>query len=757
MIKEIPILPLRDYQAKAWDYLMENNTRRSFFIWHRRAGKDLFGLQYLVARAMVDVGNYWYILPQQNQVRRAIWEGITSKGTRYLDLIPAEAIYKKSEQEMKITLRDPHNPDLPGSIISFLGGDRYDTLVGAGIKGCVISEYALQRPNLYDLAIQPMLMESRGWVMFNTTPRGQNHAYDMYKALKDDPEAYTSLLTIEDTGVMDLSDIEIERKRGKPEEIIQQEFYCFTPNTTVTTQRGQVKICDVCETDFVLTHTNRMRKVLRKIEHHHCGEMIRIKTYGNGKDIVCTPNHPIRVHNKEKQTYEWKKAEDITIHDRITFPRRLSGEKIVSECFARLVAWFIAEGSLSKNAVQFTLHKKETEFHKEIMDCAINLGYSTKKSVSGNTCQIYVCSTELSDKLSTMCGSGALNKRIPFEVIKGWEKEVWECLINGDGCFTKRGVWSYSTVSESLAYDMQQLSIMLGKKASITKQKGVDIIQGRKVNAHDRYSVQISNYDRQAKVNHNAIAKYCMHSEIRSITREHYDGIVYNLSVQYDESYVADGRVVHNCSWAGAIHGAYYADVLQKAEVGDFPYDPRFPVHTCWDLGVSDSMAIWFVQFINGTIRLIDYYEASTYGLGHYADVVLSKGYRYIGHHLPHDGVQRQLTPTEKAQSIQGQLLTLGLNNVDIIPRTKDVYADIQAVRGILPICRFDNKCKQGYQALQNYRREYDEDRKCFKNNPLHDWTSHGSDAFRIIPIIERTKVNTAKTYEPKTWGGMRW
>lgn len=142
MIKEIPLLPLRDYQAKAWDYLMSHNTRRSFFIWHRRAGKDLFGLQYLVARAMMEVGNYWYILPQQNQVRRAIWEGITSKGTRYLDLIPEEWVYKKSEQEMKITLKDPRNQSQPGSIISFLGGDRYDSLVGAGIKGCVISEYA---------------------------------------------------------------------------------------------------------------------------------------------------------------------------------------------------------------------------------------------------------------------------------------------------------------------------------------------------------------------------------------------------------------------------------------------------------------------------------------------------------------------------------------------------------------------------------------------------------------------------------------
>lgn len=756
MAVEIPILPLRDYQAKVWDYLWKTNCRKAYLIWHRRAGKDLFCLQYLFSRALMDVGNYWYLLPQQNQVRRAIWEGITSKGFRYLDMIPDELVFKKSEQEMKIYLKNPANPKEPGSIISFLGGDRYDTLVGAGIKGCVISEHALQRPNLYDLAIEPMLNESRGWVIFNTTPRGENHAYDMYKFIKEEPNYYTSLLTIDDTGVVDKSLIDEERRRGKPEEIIQQEYFCFKPDTTITTQRGQINICDVCETDFVLTHTNRMRKVLKTIKHFHKGEMIRIKTYGNGKDIVCTPNHPIRVHNKETQKYEWKKAEDLTIKDRITFPRRLSGEKIVSESFARLLAWFIAEGSLSKNSVQFTLNSKEVDFHKEIMDCSSDLGYLAKKKIIGNTCQIYVYSTELADKLSTMCGSGAINKRIPFEVIKGWEAEVWECLINGDGCFTKKGFWSYSTVSESLAYDMQQLSIMLGKKASISKQKGDGIILGRKVNAHDRFSVQISNYDRQAKVNHNAIAKYCMHSEIRSINHEFYEGDVYNLSVQYDESYVADGRVVHNCSFAGSIHGAYYADTLSKSELGDYPYDSRYPVHTCWDLGVSDSMAIWFVQFTEGTIRIVDYYENSTYGLAHYADVVNNKGYRYAGHHLPHDGVQRQLTATEKAQSIQGQLLTLGLNNVDIIPRTSDVYADIQAVRSILPICKFDKKTKDGFEALKNYRREYDENRQAFKNTPLHDWTSHGADAFRAVPYIERKSKNI-RNFEPSKWGGFKW
>jgi hypothetical protein len=119
--------------------------------------------------------------------------------------------------------------------------------------------------------------------------------------------------------------------------------------------------------------------------------------------------------------------------------------------------------------------------------------------------------------------------------------------------------------------------------------------------------------------------------------------------------------------------------------------------------------------------------------------------------------VQRQLTSTEKAQSIQGQLLALGLNQVDVIPRTKDVYADIQAVRSILPICRFNMKSKLGYDALKAYRREFDEDRKCFKDTPLHDWTSHGADAFRMIPIIERTKVNARKDYEPVTWSGGGW
>ena len=90
-----------------------------------------------------------------------------------------------------------------------------------------------------------------------------------------------------------------------------------------------------------------------------------------------------------------------------------------------------------------------------------------------------------------------------------------------------------------------------------------------------------------------------------------------------------------------------------------------------------------------------------------------------------------------------------------VIDRTKDLYGDIQAVRNLLNICYFDKtKCKDGLMSLKNYRREYDENRKCYKQTPLHDWTSHGADAFRIIPIVynEKIRSKTIINKQPIIW-----
>lgn len=430
---KLPIVDLRDYQQRVWERLFKEDIKKSILIWHRRAGKDLFCLNYMIALAIKDTGNYWFILPESQQIRNAIWEGITKEGQKYLSFIPEELLYKKDNQSMKIYLKNPQNPDEAGSIISFVGGDRYDKRVGAGLKGCVISEYPLQKPNLYDLAIEPMLKETDGWVIFNGTPRGNNHAKDMYDFLQSKPNYLASLLTIEDTGVVDPVALEEERERGKPEELIQQEYYC---------------------------------------------------------------------------------------------------------------------------------------------------------------------------------------------------------------------------------------------------------------------------------------------------------------------------------SFEGAIFGSYYGDLLKKyiSQVGDYNYDARFPVHTAWDLGVSDATAIWFFQFVENKIHIIDYYENNSYGLQHYVDRINSKGYLYARHHLPHDGNHRQLTATERALSIEQQLKNLGLVNITVHERTKDVYGDISAVRSLLSRCYFNKeKTESGYEALKQYRREFDENRQRFKDTPLHDWTSHGADAFRIIPKVQNINIKQRK---PVRWKG---
>ena len=195
------------------------------------------------------------------------------------------------------------------------------------------------------------------------------------------------------------------------------------------------------------------------------------------------------------------------------------------------------------------------------------------------------------------------------------------------------------------------------------------------------------------------------------------------------------------CSFDSAMAGSYYNDILLSIEDTNFKdniaYDGQSMVQTMWDLGISDSMALWFVVCRLNEIQILDYYEANGYGLSHYVDVINSKPYKYLQHNLPHDGGHRTLSMTEKSSTVQNQLMQLGLNNVVVWDRTSDVYSDIQAVRGILPKCIFDKtKCKMGIDSLKNYRKEYDENRHCYRNTPLHDWTSHGADAFRILPKI---------------------
>ena len=436
---EFPIIDMRPYQEDIWDRFINNDIYLTILIWHRRGGKDIFSFNSLVEKALEKKGLYWYIFPLAVQARKSFWEAfiqVQGAQIRYIDLIPQELIKKKSDAEMKIEL-------INGSIIRCLGADNPDNLRGANPYGVVVSEYAQHRPTLWGSILEPILKANKGWCIFNSTPLGENHCYEMYNFLKekqkeDETHYIASLLTINDTKILNENDIDDIRRQGRPEELIQQEYYC---------------------------------------------------------------------------------------------------------------------------------------------------------------------------------------------------------------------------------------------------------------------------------------------------------------------------------SFAGALTGSYYASILSKIEENNFldniNYDGESGVNTAWDLGVSDATAIWFFIIKNQKVELIDYYENTGYGLSHYVRIIEQKPYKYINHYLPHDGAHRTLTQDERCKTIQHQLTELGLQNVKVIERTKDLYGDIQAVRNLLNICYFDKtKCKDGLMSLKNYRREYDENRKCYKQTPLHDWTSHGSDAFRIIPIVynEKIRSKTIINKQPIIW-----
>jgi len=190
------------------------------------------------------------------------------------------------------------------------------------------------------------------------------------------------------------------------------------------------------------------------------------------------------------------------------------------------------------------------------------------------------------------------------------------------------------------------------------------------------------------------------------------------------------------CSFEAAIQGAYYAQEMKTAKeeerIINVPYDPAASVITSFDLGIGDSTAIWFAQFVGQEIHLIDYYENSGVGLDHYAKVLHEKGYHYESHILPHDVQVKELgTGKSRLETLEN----LGVHNIEIAPRLS-VDDGIQASRSMLNRCWFDaEKCERGIEALLQYRREFDEKLKSWRGRPLHDWTSHGADSFRYLAV----------------------
>lgn len=189
------------------------------------------------------------------------------------------------------------------------------------------------------------------------------------------------------------------------------------------------------------------------------------------------------------------------------------------------------------------------------------------------------------------------------------------------------------------------------------------------------------------------------------------------------------------CSFAGAMVGSYWGAELAAGEVegriGIVPIDWRYPVHTAWDLGKAANNPIWCFQVINGKPRIVDFYKPESDDLADWCKWLDDKGYH--GHdYVPHDamvmnwGANRTRFDTLKEHGRKPKMVQM-----------VSVADGINAARETIKVAQFDEgRCGDvGIEGLKAFRRQWDDDRKCFLDLPVKDWAEHIASAFRYLGL----------------------
>ena len=216
----------RSYQYPLWNYLRDGG-KRACVAWPRRHGKDDVMLHHNACSVFERTGNYWYMLPEYNQCRKAIWDAVnphTGK-KRLEEAFPLSIRSNTLNQEMKILFPN-------GSTWQLMGSDNYNALVGSPPVGITYSEYAISNPSSWSY-LRPILLENGGWAVFNSTPRGKNHFYKLIQMADKSGEWFSEHLTSDVTNLFtpeqlaaELEEMQAEHGEVFGKAIWLQEYFC---------------------------------------------------------------------------------------------------------------------------------------------------------------------------------------------------------------------------------------------------------------------------------------------------------------------------------------------------------------------------------------------------------------------------------------------------------------------------------------------------------------------------------------------------
>lgn len=203
------------------------------------------------------------------------------------------------------------------------------------------------------------------------------------------------------------------------------------------------------------------------------------------------------------------------------------------------------------------------------------------------------------------------------------------------------------------------------------------------------------------------------------------------------------------CSFAGAMVGAYWGAEVNRAEregrIGAFEIDPEYPVHTAWDLGKAVNNPIWCFQVINGKPRIVDFYQPDSEDLADWVKWLDDKGYDGTDY-VPHDIIATEWgSKRTRLETLQG----MG-RRPKRLPMVS-VADGLQAGRMTINAAEFRDcpNVQAGIEGLRNYRRDWDDERKTFRETPVKDWAEHIGSAFRYLGLAWKEVVPKAEKPKP--------
>lgn len=178
--------------------------------------------------------------------------------------------------------------------------------------------------------------------------------------------------------------------------------------------------------------------------------------------------------------------------------------------------------------------------------------------------------------------------------------------------------------------------------------------------------------------------------------------------------------------------GAIYRHEVDKlyldGRVCRVPADPFLLVHTVWDLGWADSMAISLVQRTTTEVRIVDYIEDRNRTLDWYVAELNKRGHHYGTDFIPHDGAAKDFKTGKSTE----EHLTKLRRNPRVLGRM-GVEEGIKAARLLFPRVYIDEtRCARLLECLKRYKRVINR-ATGEPDLPLHDEFSHGADDFRYI------------------------